>query len=259
MDTTTDIIVAGTGPAGLISALALAKSGFAVSLVGPPVATGDLRTTALMKPSLDVLAGFGIGEAIEAGAAPLRTMRIVDGTDRLVRSPTLTFRAAEIGEELFGLNIPNAHLVSVLDRAVRAEKAIARVETLVERWLPGDDAILAGLGAGLADDGTITARLAVAADGRNSPARQAAGIEIASRPTGQAALVLTFVHARPHHDISTEFHTGHGPFTQVPLPGDRSSLVWVTTPQRAAELVEMPDAEESRARSRTGCNRCSAG
>src|SRR5690606_10056593 len=122
MDTTTDIIVAGTGPAGLISALALAKSGFAVSLVGPPVATGDLRTTALMKPSLDVLAGFGIGEAIEAGAAPLRTMRIVDGTDRLVRSPTVTFRAAEIGEELFGLNIPNAHLVSVLDRAVRAEK-----------------------------------------------------------------------------------------------------------------------------------------
>ncbi len=31
--------------------------------------------------------------------------------------------------------------------------------------------------------------------------------------------------------MSTEFHTETGPFTQVPLPGDRSSLVWVVKPE----------------------------
>jgi 2-octaprenyl-6-methoxyphenol hydroxylase len=51
--------------------------------------------------------------------------------------------------------------------------------------------------------------------------------------------VLSFSHSREHHDISTEFHTEHGPFTQVPLAGKRSSLVWVTTPVHAVELLEL--------------------
>ena len=89
-------------------------------------------------------------------------------------------------------------------------------------------------------------RLAVAADGRTSAAREASGIKTTTHRYDQAALVLTFAHARDHAETSTEFHTETGPFTQVPLPGNRSSLVWVVKPGTAAELAELDDATLSR-------------
>ncbi|HRP78273.1 MAG TPA: FAD-dependent monooxygenase, partial [Aquamicrobium sp.] len=242
----TDIIVAGTGPAGLVAALALAAEGFSVALAGPPVAPsaglGDRRTTALMKPSLDVLDRLRLLEAIRPQAAPLRAMRIVDATARLLRSPTVTFRAAEIGEEMFGMNIPNAHLNAALAAAVKETAAIRPLPALVARWTPRDEAIEAEL----ADGTVVTAKLAAAADGRRSPAREAAGIAVKSWQAGQSALVLNFSHTRPHDDTSTEFHTEDGPFTQVPLPGLRSSLVWVTRRRRADELATLADATLSR-------------
>ena len=109
-----EILVAGAGPAGMIAALAFAGNGFSVTLAGPPPPPDDRRTTALMMPSLAFLKEFGLFDALAEGAAPLRAMRIVDGTSRLVRSPTVTFRASEIGEAAFGYNIPNRHLLNCL-------------------------------------------------------------------------------------------------------------------------------------------------
>ena len=237
----TDIVVAGTGPAGLMASLALAEAGFAVTLAGPSVNLSDRRTTALMKPQLDFLDRLGVLETLKSEAAPLRVMRIADATTRLFRSPVVTFRAAEIGEEMFGLNMPNRHLVAALDAQVSAPAAIRRVSALVERWSLDPSEAVAELDSG----DTLAAKLAVAADGRLSSAREAAGIALRSRATGQAALVLNFSHARGHDDTSTEFHTEEGPFTQVPLPGHRSSLVWVARSQRAAELAELADAQLS--------------
>ncbi len=62
----------------------------------------------------------------------------------------------------------------------------------------------------------------------------------------QVALVLNFGHQRDHEGISTEFHTPTGPFTQVPLPGRRSSLVWVETPDEAIRLKDLPVEQLSR-------------
>jgi 2-octaprenyl-6-methoxyphenol hydroxylase len=56
-------------------------------------------------------------------------------------------------------------------------------------------------------------------------------------------MVLNFAHTLPHQNISTEFHAEHGPFTQVPLPGNRSSLVWVQNPSDAAARIELSLAE----------------
>ena len=92
------ILVAGTGPAGLIAALGLAKAGFSITLIGPDVRRDDRRTTALMVPAVQFLDSIGVTGKIQPEAAPLRVMRIVDGTQRLIRSPVVTFRAAEIGE-----------------------------------------------------------------------------------------------------------------------------------------------------------------
>ena len=58
----------------------------------------------------------------------------------------------------------------------------------------------------------------------------------------QSALAVTFAHTRVHDGISTEFHTAMGPFTLVPLPGRRSSLVWVLDPAAANEIAVLDDA-----------------
>ncbi|QDZ02397.1 UbiH/UbiF family hydroxylase [Nitratireductor mangrovi] len=235
------VIVAGTGPAGLIAALALAHAGFSVSLLGPVPRTDDRRTTALMMPSLSFLDELGVREALVAGAAPLKTMRIVDATRRLVRSLPVTFRASEIGEEAFGHNIPNTVLNRELQAAVERAENIAWQRDMVAGWQIDAENVTANL-----DDGSaVAAQLAVAADGRGSAAREAAGIRAVRHSYRQTALVLNFAHERDHGFCSTEFHTETGPFTQVPLPGRRSSLVWVVRPEEAERLEALSDAEIS--------------
>jgi len=233
------ILVAGTGPTGLAAALALARVGRSVVVAGPLPAADDRRTTALMRPALAFLEGLGLAEDLRDVAAPLASMRIVDATSRLIRSPAVTFRAAEIGEEFFGLNIPNLELNAALARKVRQEKNIVWKEETVANWRPAADQVEAQLSGGT----ILRAALAVAADGRNSPARQAAGITTRRRELQQSAMVLNFTHSRHHGFTSTEFHTEHGPCTQVPLPGGfRSSLVWVTRPSEAEELMALDEA-----------------
>ncbi|HEY6633289.1 MAG TPA: UbiH/UbiF family hydroxylase [Rhizobiaceae bacterium] len=236
------IIVAGTGPTGLIAAAALADLGMPVTLVGPPASGDDRRTTALMTPALAQLDGLGVLAALKPKTAPLKVMRIIDATRRLIRSPVVTFRAAEIGEDHFGLNMPNRDLNAALEAAVASRPAIDWRRELVTGWVVGPDRVTARL----SDDATIEGALAVAADGRLSPARAAAGIDTSARSYPQSALVLNFVHSRAHGFVSTEFHTETGPFTQVPLPGNRSSLVWVVKPETAEELMALDDQSLSR-------------
>ena len=237
------ILVVGTGPTGLVAALALSKLGKKVALVGPQPRQDDSRTTALMRPAIEFLDRLGAGEALRSIAAPLSTMRIVDATSRLIRSPTVTFRASEIGEEFFGLNIPNAALNETLAKAVRADSTILWHERMVISWATAADHVAVTL-----DNGeTIAADLAVAADGRNSSAREAAGISVRTKSLHQSALVLNFSHARHHGFASTELHTEFGPCTQVPLPGGfRSSLVWVMRPSDAEALAGLDDEALSR-------------
>lgn len=229
--------MAGTGPAGLIAALGFAAAGFPVTLVGTEASAQDSRTTALMNPALKVLERIGVLDGLRPMAAPLNVMRIVDATTRLIRSPVVTFRASEIDEEQFGLNLPNSALYPALAGAVAAHPGIEWRKSLVETWH-----LDAGhVQATLSDASETSASLAVAADGRMSPAREAAGISTSARSYPQAALVLNFGHRGDHAFMSTEFHTETGPFTQVPLPGNRSSLVWVVKRETARELAALDD------------------
>lgn len=230
----TDVIVAGAGPAGMIAALALASQGAAVVLAGPPSSADDRRTTTLMSPSMTALVP-GVADALRRDGAPLKVMRILDGTTRLLRSPPVSFHAAELGVDAFGWNIPNLAINAALEKAVGQDSRITRISAPIDTWTLGPDSVEAIF----ADGRAVTAKLACAADGRNSKTRAAAGISASTKKLGQSAFVATFAHQRPHLGISTEFHTETGPCTQVPLPGNRSSLVWVVRPETAARLASL--------------------
>ena len=96
-----DIAVAGAGPVGLAAALCLDRLGFAVTIVAPPRSARDERTAALLAGSVAFLETIGVWPLPGEVAAPLRTLRIVDATARLLRAPEVTFHASEIGLDAF--------------------------------------------------------------------------------------------------------------------------------------------------------------
>jgi len=235
---TAEVAVIGGGPAGLVSAIALKAAGVDAVLIAPR-AENDQRTTALLASSLTALATLGCWEACRPHAAPLVTLRIVDDTRRLLRAPEVAFAAAEIGLDAFGSNIENRHLIAALT-ARAAELTLPRVETpaLVVASDPSGVTInFAG--------GTARVPLAIGADGQRSLCRAAAGIGTRRHAYPQTALTLNLAHTRPHHDTATEFHTESGPFTLVPLPDQRTSLVCVVKPAQAEALAAMSEMELS--------------
>lgn len=239
----TDIAVVGGGPVGLTAALLLAESGRRVVLLAPEPPGPDRRTSALLGDSISLLERAGVWDNLAPAVAPLRTIRIVDATRRLIRAPEVTFEADEIGRDAFGYNVPNALLVAALNEKLAAAGVISLARAATAARHASDTATL------LLDDGTeLAARLVVAADGRRSTMRGAAGIEARTWRYPQSALVCNLTHEADHRDASVEFHTENGPLTFVPLPpGEagrpRCSLVWVDKPDAVNRRMEASAAE----------------
>jgi len=237
-----NVAVIGGGATGLIAALALASGGLRVSLVAPPRPV-DPRTTALMDGSMQALSALGVWERLRPNASPLRVMRLVDGTQRLMRAPEVSFRANELELEAFAWNLENETLLAALDGAVADSPLIERITAKVLHVVDGPAHATIEL-----DDGrSLGFQLVAAADGRNSPCRRDAGIAMRTRDFPQVAVTATFAHTRPHNDISTEFHTETGPTTLVPLPGNRSSVVAVVSPADAEAFGALDDQAFARA------------
>ena len=230
-------IVVGGGPAGLTAAISLAEGGVHTALVGLRPAKADNRTTALLAGSVAALDTLGVWSMCAEKAAPLRTMRIVDDTGRLWRAPEVKFSADEIGLDAFGYNIENRHLIDALVKRARNLPALTIVEDKVVTVSSQSDSVVVSLKG----DKPLRAKIVAGADGRQSLCRAAAGITSDERRYSQNAMTLCLSHSRSHHNTSAEFHTPSGPFTLVPLPGNRSSLVWVLDPDAADELAVLDD------------------
>lgn len=234
-------IIVGGGPAGLAAALALSTSGVGCRLVAGPApdpARPDNRTAALFAGSITFLRHLGVEAACRARSAPISEIRILDDTGRFLRAPDARFTAAQVGLSEFGLNIPNRVLTAALNDALKGRPDVEVIpDTTVKSMICNDD--FARLD--LSDGRTIEARVVLAADGRNSVCRAAAGIETTSWSYDQAAVTCMLDHTRPHQGISTELHRPAGPLTLVPMPGDQSSLVWVEKPDEAKRLATLSD------------------
>jgi 2-octaprenyl-6-methoxyphenol hydroxylase len=235
--TIVECVVVGAGPAGLTAAIALASAGMETAVIAKGATVPDHRTTALLHGSVNALSALGVWERCRAHAAALKSITIVDDTSRLIRASEVRFAASEIGLEAFGHNIENRLLTAALEARARGLASLTWIEGEVEALELADHDVTARLNTGAA----ITARLAVGADGQHSICRAAAGITSDRRSYPQTALTFNLRHSRPHHDNSTEFHTETGPFTLVPLPGPRSSLVFVVAPDDAPVLASLSD------------------
>jgi 2-octaprenyl-6-methoxyphenol hydroxylase len=238
-----DVAVVGGGPAGAASAIALAQTGARIALIARRTPYADNRTTALLGGSVDFLEQLEVWPRCRDKAAALQTMRLVDDTGRLIRAPEVRFSCNEIGLEMFGYNIENRALLTALEQRAAELPNLTRFDDEADTISPDDTGVAIRTG----DGKSLSASLVVGADGRQSLCRQAAGIEVRRRALNQAAVTFNIGHSRPHRNISTEFHTPQGPCVFVPLPGDRSSVVWVATPREAERLIALTDDELSEA------------
>ena len=238
-----DAVVIGGGPAGLTVAIALAEAGAKTALLARRAPYADNRTTALLGASVDLLERLDVWRRCRDQAAALRTMRLVDDTGRLIRAPEVRFSSDEIGLDQFGYNIDNRSLISALEERAAEGSGLTRCDDEAKTITPEDAAVSIQTRHGT----SLSARLVIGADGRQSLSREAAGIDVSRRDLRQSALTFNIAHARPHRNISTEFHTSNGPCVFVPLPGNRCSVVWVSAPGEAERLMALSDDELSEA------------
>lgn len=238
-----DAAIIGGGPAGLAAAIALAQTGAQTALVARRLPYADNRTTALLGASVDLLDNLDLWPRCRDKAAALEVMRLVDDTGRLFRAPEVRFSCREIGLDAFGYNIDNRSLMLALEARAAELPNLARFDDEAETVVTEADDVAIRTASGQ----FLTARLVVGADGRHSLCREAAGVAVTRRDLTQTALTFNVSHARPHRGVSTEFHTPHGPCVFVPLPSNRSSVVWVSAPAEAERLRGLSDEDLSAA------------
>lgn len=259
----TDILIAGGGIAGLSAALAFGRAGFRTLLVSPepPVTDGaatgsDLRSTAFLQPAKRLFEEIGLWDDLAGTATALDVLRLVDtvGSPPHIRD-SREFMASDLGEPSFGWNLMNWRVLRGLSRVLAAEGNVElRFGTSFASMVARDSGAIARL----SDGSPVEARLVIAADGRNSAVRAAAGIGVRTTHYGQKTLAFVVGHPRAHRNISTEIYHHGGPFTLVPLPdldgAPASAVVWMNLGPRAEALAALDVAAFEAKMSERSCH-----
>lgn len=235
-----DVIIVGAGPVGLTAALALADAGCKTALVDVREfghGGDDPRASTLAASSLEMMRKLGLEAALSPHLQPINDMMIGEGRPGKISPLTLHFDGERRGSPMASM-IENSELTKALEKAVSGRENI----TL---WL-GDamsefKARIAKAGITLSSGETLTASLVIAADGRNSALRRAAGIAVEARAYDQSAIVTTVAHDGDHKGVAYQMFFPGGPFAILPLTGGRSSLVWSDSKHAVAAAMALPD------------------
>jgi 2-octaprenyl-6-methoxyphenol hydroxylase len=238
-----DVVIAGGGFAGFALAIALRQSlgaPFVVTLADPNLAraSDDARASAVAAAPRRMFEALGVWGAVADQAQPILDMVVTDSRlDDAARPVFLTFAGEIEPGEPFAHMIENGRLVTAL--AARAASAGVRlVEGAVSDFAVDPGRVRVRLG-----EGDVAARLLVAADGARSRLRERAGIALHGWPYDQSAIVTTVTHERDHQGRAEEHFLPAGPFAILPLPGNRSSIVWTERAAEADRIVALTDEE----------------
>ena len=249
MNTAPDIIVIGAALNGLAAALALGgsrvKRPLNITMVDAKDPRGfastsfDGRASAITTSARRMFEALGIWEKVAHEAQAMAEIIVTDSVNPGDRRPVLLhFGADDMGGQPSAHMIENRHLYGAMLEEVLASSHI----TLTVGQTASHYTFGPGLAVVTLADGTaLRAPLIVAADGRNSPAREAAGIKLIGWPYDQMGLVASVEHELPHHGRAEEHFTPSGPFAILPLPGNRSSLVWSERTGEAMRLAALDD------------------
>ncbi len=239
-----DILIVGGGINGSVLALGLAQSGRSVTVIDAlpePVrrnAGFDGRSYALALTSVRLLKGIGIWDQISAKAQPILEIKVSQGRAGAGAGPFfLHFDHAELEEGPMGHMCEDRFLRRALLDAIGEEPRI----TVVEDQVQGQSTSSHGVALDLASGQTLSGQLLVGCDGRGSSTATRAGIKRTGWGYGQTALVAAVEHEHPHHGIAHQFFMPQGPLAILPLPGNRSSIVWSETDQTASEFASLSD------------------
>jgi len=236
-----DIAVVGGGMVGAATALTLARAGFDVALIDARVPAPwaaadevDLRVVGLAPSSIALLDDIGVWTSIrDARASAYERMEVWDAEN----GATIRFDAAEEGRDVLGFivenNLVQASLWQALDKAGVRCIVPAEVVACAVR----DDRVQLEL----ADGQAVTARLAVAADGANSPLRAMAGIGTHGRDYGQRGVVAHVETSLPHQRTAWQRFLPSGPLALLPLADGRSSIVWSLPEAEAIRVLALDD------------------
>lgn len=228
-----DLIIVGGGLAGLSLACALRESRLKIALVEqhpPRPATGwDARIYAISPANADFLAGFGAWKHLDAQRiAPVRTMQIF-GDD----GARLTFDAYAAGVDTLAWILESSLLAGEFWESAKRQANLSLFCPAAPQALSLD---VDTVRLTLTDGQTLSARLLVGADGRDSWVRERAGLEAIHTPYGEQGVVANFACAEPHHDTAFQWFRDDGVLAWLPLPGQRISMVW-STPEAHADTL----------------------
>ena len=242
---TSDILIVGGGLNGPALALALAQNGLRVTVVdarpAPQRAEAgfDGRAYALAIASKRLLGVIGVWPAIAEKVQPILRIKASDGRAGEGAAPFfLDFDHAEIEEGPMGFMAEDRHLYAAFLAAMAASPNITLLsgETVVAQSISPTAASIT-----LASGKSLTARLLIGCDGRSSGTAKRASISRSGWGYDQTALVTAVNHKLPHHGTAQQFFMPEGPLAILPLPGNRSSIVWSETTANAAALQALDD------------------
>jgi 2-octaprenyl-6-methoxyphenol hydroxylase len=247
-----DVIIFGGGLIGLALASALDSSGLSAIVVDPADpeqrkdAAFDGRTSAVSSSSMRMLQTIGVADHLPEPGCPIRTIQVADGLD----PGGLAFETGEDDEPLGWMN-ENRNLRAAL--RIRAE-AGRKLWLLWKSRAVAAERSESGVMVSLEDGRKLSAPLLVAAEGRNSPSLEAAGIRIARWRYDHSAIVSVLRHEHPHDNIAYEIFYPTGPFALLPMTDDaaghRSAIVWSIRSDEAPGLLSLCE-EDFAAEART--------
>ena len=247
MSERTDIVIAGGGLNGTALALALASGGFSVTRADPVKAEiradagFDGRGYALSLASVQVLRALGLWSGLQDNAQPILDIRITDGRPGEGPSPLmLEFDHREIEEGPMGYMIEDRFVRQALIAAVAASDRITHRDGI---GVSDHAATPSGVTVTFMDGQTLEASLLIGCDGKTSPTAKRSGIRRQGWSYGQTSLVCAIEHEKPHEGCAHQYFLPAGPLAILPLPGNRSSIVWTEREAEARRISALDDAD----------------